>query len=153
MGYFTLNEWETGLIDLKCDSIDKLRSKLESMRMLLYDPCTFKEIYRYAYHFAKDKDQRSMDVETAKVMLQLLLADQWPLYVEFCQFIDQSTYKVINRDQWINIFEFARLHCDDLSSYDIDGACECFLHDYHVSKCQMDNNFFFSLSLFRRQGR
>lgn len=124
MGYFTLAEWETGLIDLQCDSIDKLRSKLEHIRMLLYEPHAFKEIYRYAYQFAKDKDQRSMDAGTAKVMLQLLLADKWSLYADFCRFIDQSTYKVINRDQWINIFEFARLHCDDLSSYDIDGACE-----------------------------
>lgn len=124
MGYFTLAEWETGLIDLQCDSIDKLRSKLEQMRMLLNEPNAFKGIYRYAYQFAKDKDQRSMDAETAKVMLQLLLADKWPIYGEFCRFIDQSTYKVINRDQWINIFEFARLHCDDLSSYDIDGACK-----------------------------
>lgn len=126
MGYFTLDEWETGLIDLQCDSLDKLRSKLDSLGMLLYDSNVFKDIYRYAYHFAKDNDQRSMDVETAKVMLRLLLADQWPLYAEFCDFIDQSIYKVINRDQWINIFEFARLHCEDLSSYDIDGACEYF---------------------------
>lgn len=126
MGYFTLDEWETGLIDLRCDSIHKLRSKLDLLRMLLYDASAFKEIYRYAYHFAKDKDQRSMDVETAKVMLQLLLADQWPLYADFCHFLDQTTYKVINRDQWINIFEFARLHREDLSGYDIDGACEYF---------------------------
>lgn len=124
MGYFTLDEWETGLIALQCDSIDKLRSKLNSLRKLLFEHSAFKEIYRYAYNFAKDKDQRSMDCETAKVMLQLLLAEQWPLYSEFCHFIDQSAYKVINRDQWINIFEFARIHGDDLSSYDVDGACE-----------------------------
>lgn len=124
MGYFTLAEWETGLIDLQCDSIVKLRSKLDSLRLLLFNANSFKEIYRYAYYFAKERDQRSMDVDTAKAMLQLLLADQWSLYVEFCQFLDQSTYKVINRDQWINIFEFARLHRDDLTTYDIDGACK-----------------------------
>lgn len=128
MGYFTLDEWETGLIDLQCDSIDKLRSKLDSLRMLLYDPNAFKEIYRYAYNFAKEKDQRSMDVMTAKVMLRLLLADQWPLYTDFCDFIDQTMYKVINRDQWMNIYEFARVHTDDLSSYDVDGACECIFY-------------------------
>lgn len=124
MGYFTLAEWETGLIDLQCDSIVKLRSKLDSLRLLLFNANSFKEIYRYAYYFAKERDQRSMDVDTAKAMLQLLLADQWPHYVEFCQFLDQSTYKVINRDQWINIFEFARLHRDDLTTYDVDGACK-----------------------------
>lgn len=151
MGYFTLDEWETGLIELQCDSVQKLRLKLNSLRMLLNDPSAFKEIYRYAYHFAKDKDQRSMDVETAKVMLQLLLADQWPLYVEFCRFIDQSTYKVINRDQWMNILEFARLHRNDLATYDIDGACE---YTFSSRTRKMPKKLYcFLLVMFCFQGR
>lgn len=72
----------------------------------------------------QDKDQRSMDIETARAMLQLLLGRHWPLYPEFAQFLDQSKYKVINKDQWCNILEFSRTITNDLSNYDIDGACE-----------------------------
>lgn len=69
-----------------------------------------------------------MDMETAKAMLQLLLGKHWPLYSQFSQFLDQSKYKVINKDQWCNILEFSRTIYNDLSNYDVDGACEyiCF---------------------------
>lgn len=74
----------------------------------------------------QDKDQRSMDMETAKAMLQLLLGKHWPLYSQFSQFLDQSKYKVINKDQWCNILEFSRTIYNDLSNYDVDGACKFF---------------------------
>jgi DCN1-like protein 4/5 len=31
---------------------------------------------------------------------------------------------VINKDQWCNILEFSRTIHNDLSNYDVDGACE-----------------------------
>lgn len=64
-----------------------------------------------------------MDTETAKAMLHLLLGKHWKLYPQFHQFLDQSKYKVINKDQWYNILEFSRTISSDLSNYDIDGAC------------------------------
>lgn len=67
-----------------------------------------------------------MDIETAKAMLHLLLGKQWTLYPEFAQFLQQSKYRVINKDQWCNILEFSRTINMDLSNYDIDGACKHF---------------------------
>lgn len=66
-----------------------------------------------------------MDMETARAMLQLLLGKHWPLFAQFAQFLDQSKYKVINKDQWCNILEFSRTINNDLSNYDLDGACKC----------------------------
>lgn len=84
----------------------------------------------------KDKDQRSMDIDTAKAMLQLLLGKHWILYSHFAQFVEQSKYKVINKDQWSNILEFSRTINTDLSNYDVDGACE-----------QL-NNFYWGFGIF-----
>ena len=123
MGFFTLNEWLKGLTDLQCDSIYKVQQKMDYLRNLLNDPHIFKAIYRYAYDFARDKDQRSMDMETARVMLQLLLGRHWCLFSQFAKFLDQSKYKVINKDQWSNILEFSRTINSDMSNYDLDGAC------------------------------
>ena len=39
--------------------------------------------------------------------------------------LQQSKYKVINRDQWCNVLEFSRSINPDLSNYDEDGACKC----------------------------
>lgn len=64
-----------------------------------------------------------MDIETAKAMLQLLLSKMWPMYPDFGEFLHQSKYKVINKDQWCNILEFSRTITSDLRNYDVDGAC------------------------------
>lgn len=53
MGYFTQSEWLKGLTDLQCDSIAKVQSKLDFLKNYLNDPNTFKNIYRYAYDFAR----------------------------------------------------------------------------------------------------
>ena len=72
----------------------------------------------------QDKDQRSLDIETAKAMLALLLARQWALLPVFFQFLEQSRYRVLNKDQWCNVLEFSRAVDPDLTNYDVDGACE-----------------------------
>ncbi|XP_055696792.1 DCN1-like protein 5 isoform X1 [Phlebotomus papatasi] len=130
MGFFTQSEWLKGLTDLQCDTIAKVQSKLDYLRSLLNDSNTFKSIYRYAYDFARDKDQRSMDIDTAKAMLQLLLGKHWILYSHFAQFVEQSKYKVINKDQWSNILEFSRTINTDLSNYDVDGAWPVMLDEF-----------------------
>lgn len=73
-----------------------------------------------------------MDMDTAKVMLQLLLGKHWPLFTQFAQFLDQSKYKVINKDQWCNILEFSRTINHDLSNYDLDGACKCLQQEKYL---------------------
>lgn len=65
-----------------------------------------------------------MDIETAKAMLQLLLGKHWSLFGQFNLFLEQSKYKVINKDQWCNILEFSRTNNSDLNNYDVDGACK-----------------------------
>ena len=59
-------------------------------------------------------------------MLGLLLGKQWTLLNLFFQFLDQSRYRVLNKDQWCNILEFSRAVDTDLKNYDVDGACKFF---------------------------
>ncbi|KAL5293292.1 DCUN1D5 family protein [Megaselia abdita] len=130
MGYFSQYEWLKGLTELQCDTASKVQSKLDYLKQCLDDPNMYKSIYRYAYDFARDKDQRSMDTDTAKAMLQVLLGKQWAMYPEFEQFLNTSKYKVINKDQWCNILEFSRTINNDVSNYDIDGAWPVMLDEF-----------------------
>lgn len=95
----------------------------------------------------QDKDQRSMDIATAKAMLELLLGKHWILYSEFAQFLHTSKYKVINKDQWCNILEFSRTISLDLNNYDIDGACKSSIIDHDQRKNCLAN-FIHVLILF-----
>ncbi|XP_064607628.1 DCN1-like protein 4 isoform X2 [Liolophura sinensis] len=130
MGFFTLSEWLKGMSELQCDSVSKLQNKLDYLKSFLDDAVHFKTIYRYAFDFARDKDQRSMDIDTAKAMLTLLLGKNWPLFSHFHQFLEHCKYKVINKDQWCNILEFSRTIMSDLTNYDEDGAWPVLLDEF-----------------------
>ncbi|BFZ14564.1 hypothetical protein BsWGS_17603 [Bradybaena similaris] len=130
LGFFTYDEWMLGMTDLQCDTIEKLQNRLDYLRALLNEPPLFKNIYRFAFDFAREKDQRCMDIETAKAMLSLVLGKSWPLFSSFHQFLEQSKYKVINKDQWCNILEFSRSIKSNLDNYDEDGAWPVMLDEF-----------------------
>ncbi|KAM3616926.1 uncharacterized protein V6R79_026159 [Siganus canaliculatus] len=130
MGFFTKDEWLRGMTILQCDCTERLQSKLDYLRGELNDGTAFKNIYRYAFDFARDKDQRSLDIDTAKSMLALLLGRTWPLFPVFHQFLEQSKYKGMNKDQWYNVLEFSRTINTDLSNYDEDGAWPVLLDEF-----------------------
>ncbi|XP_038817262.1 DCN1-like protein 5 isoform X3 [Salvelinus namaycush] len=130
MGFFTKEEWLKGMTLLQCDCIERLQGKLDYLHNHLNDTIIFKNIYRYAFDFARDKDQRSLDMDTAKSMLALLLGRTWPLFPVFNQFLEQSKYKVMNKDQWFNVLEFSRTVSTDLSNYDEDGAWPVLLDEF-----------------------
>ncbi|KAJ8256781.1 hypothetical protein COCON_G00189330 [Conger conger] len=130
MGFFTKEEWLKGMTSLQCDCTERLQGKLDYLRSQLNDAAAFKNIYRYAFDFARDKDQRSLDMDTAKSMLALILGRTWPLFPVFHQFLEQSKYKVMNKDQWYNVLEFSRTVHVDLSNYDEDGAWPVLLDEF-----------------------
>ncbi|XP_059820317.1 DCN1-like protein 5 isoform X3 [Hypanus sabinus] len=130
MGFFTKEEWLKGMTSLQCDCTERLQSKFDYLRSQLNDLSAFKQIYRYAFDFARDKDQRSLDIDTAKSMLALLLGRTWALFSAFYQFLEQSKYRVMNKDQWFNVLEFSRTVLADLSNYDEDGAWPVLLDEF-----------------------
>ncbi|XP_071950156.1 DCN1-like protein 4 [Antedon mediterranea] len=130
MGFFTIQEWMKGMTSLQVDSINKLQGKLDYLRSLLNDPPTFKQIYRFAFDFARKKDKRGLDYDIARTLLRLLLGRQWVLYNSFQQFLDQTNCKVVNKDQWCNILEFSRTILPDLSNHDEDGAWPVMLDEF-----------------------
>lgn len=73
-----------------------------------------------------------MDTDTAIAMLNLLLGSRWSLHSEFSRFIEHSKYRVINKDQWCNILEFSKSIHEDLSNYDVDGACKYKFQAYTI---------------------
>ncbi|XP_068701470.1 DCN1-like protein 4 isoform X4 [Montipora capricornis] len=137
MGFFTFNEWSKGMLSIDCDSTPKLKARLSGLKSLTSDSVTFKKIYRYAFDFCRNPDQRTLDKETAVTMMHLLLDGSWSLLDNFLDFLQNSKYKVLNRDQWCNVLEFSRSINADLSNYDEDGAWPVLMDEFvewHQSK-------------------
>ncbi|KAL3637612.1 hypothetical protein CASFOL_018780 [Castilleja foliolosa] len=120
---FSKQEFIGGLQSLGIDSLEKFRDRISFMRSELKDDHKFPEIYNFAFGWAKEKGQKSLALDTAIGMWQLLFAEkQWPLVDHWCQFLQARHNKAISRDTWAQLLEFARTVDPALSNYDPDGA-------------------------------
>jgi len=131
MGLFTRDEWMSGMTKLESDTIVKLKAKLPEFEKAYKDPAQFKDIYKYTFGFAKNKDQKSMDVATAVGMWQWVLGNRFPHVETFIQFLEErKPVKVINKDQWMNFYEFCSTVSQDLSNYDEMAAWPVLMDEY-----------------------
>uniref|UniRef100_A0A453K5H6 Defective in cullin neddylation protein n=1 Tax=Aegilops tauschii subsp. strangulata TaxID=200361 RepID=A0A453K5H6_AEGTS len=92
---FTRQEFIDGLQSIGVDSIEKLHK--------------FREIYNFAFAWAREKGQKSLPLETAIGMWRLLFAERhWPLIDHWCQFLQVRHNKAISRDTWSQLLEFVK---------------------------------------------
>ncbi|CAH8260246.1 unnamed protein product [Arabidopsis lyrata] len=120
---FSRQEFISGLQALGVDSIGKLHEKLPFMRSELKDEQKFHDIYNFAFGWAKEKGQKSLALDTAIGMWQLLFAERdWPLVTHWCDFLQDRHNKAISKDTWAQLLEFARTVDPVLSNYDAEGA-------------------------------
>ncbi|KAG5546904.1 hypothetical protein RHGRI_018909 [Rhododendron griersonianum] len=90
---FSKDEFIGGLQALGIDSLEKLRDRIQLMRSELKDEQKFREIYGFAFGWAKEKGQKSLALDTAIGMWQLLFeAKHWPLVDHWCQFLQSNIY-------------------------------------------------------------
>ncbi|KAH9389282.1 DCN1-like protein 4 [Tyrophagus putrescentiae] len=140
MGMYTYAEWLEGMAELKCDTLAKLRNKLGYLQSCLNDPAQFKIIYRYSFEFAKENDQRCLDMTVARQMLGILLAPRWRLFPLFNEFLSTVRYRVLNKDQYYNVLDFSRSVDDDLLNYDEESAWPVIMDEF-VEYCREVKGF------------
>ncbi|CAA7399308.1 unnamed protein product [Spirodela intermedia] len=120
---YSREEFIGGLQSLGVDSLEKLQEKIPALRTELKDEQKFREIYNFAFGWAKEKGQKSLALDTAIGMWQLLFAEKnWPLVDEWCQFLQVRHNKAISRDTWSQLLEFAKTVDPSLTNYDPEGA-------------------------------
>lgn len=131
IGFFSKEEFITGMQKLGSDSIAKLKNQLPNFKRDLDDQIKFKDIYRFAFVFAKERESKIIDLNTADALLALVLGSRYPHTEPLRQFLkEQTTYKSVNHDQWMNILEFSRSIKADLSNYDENSAWPVLLDEY-----------------------
>ncbi|KAF3338968.1 DCN1-like protein 4 [Carex littledalei] len=159
-GYFTLEEWRTGLKALRVDSISKLKKTLPELAKEVSRPSDFLDFYSYAFRYCltgtvfslpiiiiiifefqhfeifwlipEDK-QKCIDIESACQLLSLVLGSQFgPQVDKFIEYLkNQSEYKVINMDQWMGFYRFCHeIPFPSLENYDSDLAWPLILDNF-----------------------
>jgi len=130
---FSKEEFVNGLEKLKLDSVEKIKVYLPNLRKDLENQDTLKLVYKWAFQFAKSESgHKTVDKEVAAVIWSMLLGKYYHVvkFVEYLKRDDQEGVKVINADQWINLYDFALTIKDDFSNYDENAAWPCILDDY-----------------------
>merc|ERR1711915_611435 len=62
---FSREEFISGMVELGCDSVDKLKAKLPSLEKEILDQSKFKEFYQFTFNYAKNPNQKGLDLERA----------------------------------------------------------------------------------------
>ncbi|KAL8497212.1 hypothetical protein ACS0TY_020775 [Phlomoides rotata] len=140
-GYFTLDEWRTGLKALRADTILKLKKALPDLEKEVRRPSNFSDFYAYAFRYClTEEKQKSVDIESVCLLLDLVLGSQFRSQVDaLSQYLKiQTDYKVINMDQWMGFHRFCNeVSFPEISNYDPDLAWPLILDnfvDWFISK-------------------
>lgn len=88
-----------------------------------------KKLHNFAFDFCREKEKRIIDKETAKQMITCLYKYRWKYSNQFIQYLEESNYRGMNRDQWINIFEFFNQNIK-INNYDSDGAWPVMMDEF-----------------------
>ncbi|XP_057787874.1 uncharacterized protein LOC131005085 [Salvia miltiorrhiza] len=133
-GYFTLDEWRTGLKALRADTIVKVKKALLDLEKEVRRSSNFIDFYAYAFRYClTEEKQKSIDIESICLLLDLVLGSQFRPQVDALnQYLKiQIDYKVINMDQWMGIYRFCNeISFPDFSNYDPDHAWPLILDNF-----------------------
>jgi len=99
LGTFTKKEFIDGLSTLRCDSLQKIKERLPSLRAEIADDQAFKEFYFWIFDYSKEEKANNLAYDVSVELWTLLLKERFPnlpLWLEYLE--DLHTKKGIERN-------------------------------------------------------
>eukprot|EP00455_Lapot_gusevi_P038028 TRINITY_DN4264_c0_g1_i2.p1 TRINITY_DN4264_c0_g1~~TRINITY_DN4264_c0_g1_i2.p1 ORF type:complete len:261 (-),score=88.89 TRINITY_DN4264_c0_g1_i2:106-888(-) len=124
MGVIQREEFVRGFATMGVDTLPALTTLADRVKQSLAEPATYKEMYKWVFHYVKGGEQkRSIDKELGLGLWGLLLdKNKYPLVEKFSSFIQQHRDKAISRDLWDMAYDFVTSTRADLSNFEDTGA-------------------------------
>lgn len=85
---------------------------------------------QFTFGFAKDPTQKSLALDIAIGLWELLLPAYFPLLPHWLKFVKENCRNSISKDVWMQVLEFATQIKPDLSNFDENGAWPVLLDDF-----------------------
>lgn len=127
---FSRSEFVEGLANLGADSIPKLKRKVRSLESYIEKLEDFRSFYVYSFDYNKPQGQRSLPVDIAKQLWQLLLQGRFARLDLWLEFLNTRT-QPISRDSYVLLFDFANTILPDFSNFDeVGGAWPVILDEF-----------------------
>ncbi|CAI5727301.1 unnamed protein product [Peronospora effusa] len=130
MGVYTRTEFRRGMHKLHCYSIEDLRGKLPTLRNQMRDRTQFSSIYSFTFGFSKDSAQKSLALELAVGLWELLLPGHFHWHHHWMQYVRGNSRGVVSKDLWLQVLDFGLQIKPDLSNFDENGAWPVLLDDF-----------------------
>ncbi|BGP51516.1 Scaffold-type E3 ligase [Rhodotorula kratochvilovae] len=136
MGRFLRRTWIEAWQSVKCDTLDRQRQYIGTLRSQLEDPATFKRIYNFAFDYAKAEGQKSLQFDIAQELWNLLIpldpassfpAEHLDLWLGF---LTKKGGRAVSRDTWNLFLDFVRSINPAFSNYDEEAAWPSLIDDF-----------------------
>lgn len=140
---FSKSEFANGMQSLDADSLEKLISKLRSLEVEMQrDVSKMKELYCFAFAYAKNPGQKSLDLEVALAYWQILLGYHFKHLAMWSAFLQEHYKHAISRDTWNLLFDFVTMFNETLTTYDLEnGAWPSVIDDFvEWARPQLDSS-------------
>ncbi|KAL4115528.1 hypothetical protein KRP22_004391 [Phytophthora ramorum] len=130
IGIYTRTEFRRGMHKLNCHSIGDLRSSIPTLRGQMRDRAQFATIYSFTFGFSKDPTQKSLALELAVGLWDLLLPDHFHWRRHWLKYVSENSRSVVSKDLWLQVLDFGHQMKPDLANYDENGAWPVLLDDF-----------------------
>jgi len=127
---FSKDEFFSGMMELGCDSVDKLKAKLPNLEKEILDQNKFKEFYQFTFNYAKNPNQKGLDLEMALAYWNIVMAGRFKFLHLWSTFLKEHHKRSIPKDTWNLLLDFATTVNDDLGNYDEEGAWPVLIDDF-----------------------
>lgn len=79
--------------------MDSIRSSIDTTE-------SFRDFYRYCFTFAREQGQKSLNLDIAIALWEIVLLPRFPLVKEWCVFLTTTQSRAISRDTWALVLDF-----------------------------------------------
>ncbi|RLN13888.1 hypothetical protein BBJ28_00017160, partial [Nothophytophthora sp. Chile5] len=129
---FTRKEWMAGMETMDCDSAAKIKAKIPQLREAIASEGEFKKFYSFCFGFSKEPGQKSLSIDIATAMWELLLSTRFvKLTADWLAFLEaKKPVKGVTRDTWDLLLDFFVKVRESYDNYDENEAWPVLIDDY-----------------------